>query len=64
MEQKLMRLESEYMTLFNNQTGIFPLYWFEMDDLDKKLSVLELAIKEKKRIVDVKGGGFFVEGIE
>lgn len=64
MELKLIQLESEYIALFGNQLGIFPKYWFEMDDLDKKITVLELAIKEKKRIVDVKGGSYFVEGIE
>lgn len=64
MELKILQLESEYMALFDNQLGIFPKYWFEINDLDKKQKVLELAIKEKKLIVNVEGGSYFVEGVE
>ena len=64
MEFEILELENEYMKMFKDEINIFPQYWFEINDLDKKLEVLTLAIKEKKHIADVKGGSYFVEGID
>ena len=62
MNEELLKLQSEYSELFNNDYFIFPENWFEIEDQDElKIKILKEAIKNKKLIIDVEGGNTFIQ---
>ena len=62
--QELLKLQSEYSELFNNDYFIFPENWFEIEDQDElKIKILKEAIKNKKLIIDVEGGNTFIQKV-
>lgn len=63
MNEELLQLQYEYAEQHKDDYFAFPEYWFDIEDDKKKIEVLKKAIKEKKRIINVEGGSFFVEGI-
>lgn len=64
MNEELLKLQSEYFELFNNNYFIFPENWFEIEDQDElKIKILKEAIKNKKQIIDVKGGNTFIQKV-
>ena len=65
MNWKLLELQSKYIETFNNDPFIFPDFWFDIEDQDKlKIEILTKAIQQKKLIIDVKGGQYFVEQVK
>lgn len=64
MNEELLKLQSEYFELFNNDYFIFPENWFEIEDQDElKIKILKEAIKNKKLIIDVEGGNTFIQKV-
>lgn len=63
MNEELLKLQYEYAKMHHDNYFIYPKYWFEITDDDRKIKVLKQAIKEKKLIIDVKGGSYFQEGV-
>ena len=62
--EKLLKLQSEYSELFNNDYFIFPENWFEIENQDElKIKILKEAIKNKKLIVDIEGGNTFLQKV-
>ena len=60
---ELLKLQEEYVQQHKDDYFIFPLYWFDIDNVDLKIEVLKRAIKQNKLIIDVEGGSYFVEGV-
>lgn len=62
MNEELLKLQSEYSELFDDDYFIFPENWFEIEDQDElKIKILKEAIKNKKLIIDVEGGNTFLQ---
>lgn len=62
MNEELLKLQSEYSKIFNDNYFIFPENWFEIEDQDElKIKILKEAIKNKKLIINVEGGNTFLK---
>lgn len=55
--KKMLRkfsLENEYRKRFiEDDLIIFPNFWFGLDDIDYKITALELALKENKKLKEL-----------
>ena len=63
INEKLLELEYKYSQLFKEELFIFPKLWFDSNNDDLKIKILEIAIKEKKLIIDVNEGSNFLDEI-
>lgn len=61
LNAELLELQYEYTQKHQDELGIFPPFWFDVDDNKAKIEALKKALAEDKLLIDVSTE--FVEGV-